>query len=440
MNRKIEIVRKKADRVLLRGGRIIDPASGLDKKMDLMIVGGKIRTLGKIEDASFDGKIVDCEGMTIVPGLIDMHVHLREPGREDEETIASGCNAAMAGGFTAVCCMPNTNPVIDSRSHVEFIKERSEGLLVDVYPIAAITKGQNGVELTEMGELVEAGAVGFSDDGHPIKKASFLRRALEYANMFGRPVIDHCEEMSLSEDGVMNEGFVSTCLGLRGISPMSEEVSVARDLLVAEYTGGLLHIAHVSTKGSIRLIREAKGRGVRVTAETCPHYLVLTDEAVRSFDTNTKMKPPLRTEEDRKALLAGLKDGTIDAIATDHAPHSIEEKDTEYDAAAFGIVGLETAVGLMMTHFVDKKVLTIQELVEKMAVLPRRILHLPENRIAEGSEANLTILDMNRKWKVDKTRFQSKSLNTPFDGWTLKGGCFGVVNRGQCWFCESEGD
>ena len=421
----------KGDKLLLKGGRILDPASDLDKTTDLLITRGKIEKIGNVESKTARGKVIDCRGKVILPGLIDMHVHLREPGREDEETIESGCRAAAAGGFTAVCCMPNTNPVIDSRGYVEFIKERSEGFLVDVHPVAAVTKGQKGEELTEMGDMIDGGAVAFSDDGYPVKNASILRRALEYAKMFGHPIIDHCEEMSLSEDGVMNEGFVSTSLGLRGIPPISEEIHVARDLLVAEYTGGPLHIAHVSTKGAVRLIREAKKRGILVTAETCPHYIVLTDEAVRSFDTNTKMKPPLRSEEDQKAILNGLKDGTIDVIATDHAPHSIEEKETEYDAAAFGIIGLETVVGLVMTHLVNKNVLTLSDVVEKMAILPRKILHLPENRIEEGGNANLTILDPDLKWIVDKTTFQSKSRNTPFDGWDLAGGCFGVVNHGK---------
>jgi len=431
-NREIGPIR--VERLLLRGGRILDPSSNVDRLSDLLIVDGKIRKIGGEKFTQSDGILLDCKDKIIVPGLIDMHVHLREPGREDEETIASGCRAAMAGGFTAVCCMPNTHPVIDTRGQVEFIKERSEGFLVDVHPIAAVTVGQKGTELTEMGDEVAAGAVGFSDDGYPVQKAAILRRALEYAKTFGYPIIEHCEETSLSENGVMNEGFVSTTLGLRGIPSISEEIHVARDLLIADYTGGPLHIAHVSTKGSVHLIREAKKRGISVTAETCPHYLVLTEEAVREFDTNTKMKPPLRTEEDRKALWVGLKDGTIDVIASDHAPHAIEEKETEYDAAAFGIVGLETALGLMMTYALRKKVLTLPELVKKMAILPRKILNLPENRIQEGSLANLTIVDLNKKWTVDRTQFHSKSRNTPFDGWPLEGASFGVVNNNQLYY------
>lgn len=419
------------EQLLLQGGRVLDPQVNLDKITDIYIVKGKIERIGNIAAKTFKGQIVDCRGKIIIPGLVDMHVHLREPGREDKETIETGCRAAMAGGFTAVCCMPNTDPPIDCRSHVEFIKERSEGFLVDVHPIAAVTKGLQGEELTEMGDMIGGGAVGFSDDGWPVKKASLLRRALEYAKMFGHPIVDHCEERSLSEDGVMHEGFVSTGLGMKGIPSISEDIMVARDLLIAEYTGGPLHIAHISTKGAVQLLREAKQRGVFVTAETCPHYLVLTDEAVRSFDTNTKMKPPLRTEEDRQALLEGLKDQTIDVIASDHAPHAIEEKETEYNIAAFGIIGLETTLGIIMTHLMLKGLMTIEDMIQKMAVNPRKILHLPECSIQVNHTANLTILDPQVEWTVDKTTFHSKSRNTPFDGWRLNGRSLGVLNHGQ---------
>jgi len=400
-------------KLLLRGARIFDPVINLDKLADILIINGKIEKIENIQTSGFDGEVLECKGKVIIPGLIDMHTHLREPGREDEETIATGSQAAMAGGFTAVCCMPNTNPVIDNSGQIKFIKEKSEGLLVDVYPIAAVTKGQEGKELTEMGDIINAGGVAFSDDGYPVKNTAILRRALEYVKMFGKPIIDHCEDLSLSGNGVMNEGFV------------------------AEYTKGPLHIAHVSTKGSVALIREAKAKGVNVTAEVCPHHLFLTDEAVRTFDTNTKMKPPLRTEEDRKALIDGLKDGTIDVIATDHAPHSIEEKETEYDVAPFGVIGLETALGLVLTHLVGKGLLTLKEIVEKMSVSPRKILGLAENRIEKGKPANLTILDIEEEWVVDKTSFRSKSHNTPFDGWTLKGKSFGVFNNGQLFLSSS---
>jgi dihydroorotase len=424
----------KIGKLLLKGGRVFDPVNKLDTVTDVLIDKGKIQKIGSVSSQSFSGKVIDCKDKLVVPGLTDMHVHLREPGREDQETILTGCNAAMAGGFTAVCCMPNTEPPIDCRGQVEFIKERSEGFLVDVHPIAAVTVEREGDRLTEMGELVEAGAVGFSDDGTHVKDGQILRRALEYANMFGVPIIDHCEDPSLSESGAMNEGFVSTVLGLKGIPSISEELDVARDLLIAEFTGGRIHIAHVSTRGSVQLIREAKSRGVAVTAETCPHYLVLTDESVRTFDTNTKMKPPLRTEADQKALIQGLKDGTIDAIASDHAPHAIEEKDVEYDAAAFGIVGLETSVGLILTHLVEKGILTLGQMLEKMSINPARILGLKSSHLLEGEAPSLTLIDPNLKWKVDKNRFLSKSRNTPFDGWEVKGKPVGVINHGQI-FC-----
>jgi dihydroorotase len=426
----------KIGKLLLKGGRVLDPASGLDAVTDVFIDKGKIQKIGSISTQSFSGKVIDCKDKLIVPGLIDMHVHLREPGREDTETIQSGCQAAAAGGFTAVCCMPNTDPSIDCRGQVEFIKERAEGLLVDVHPVAAVTVGRKGEQLTEMGELVEAGAVGFSDDGTHVKHSGMLRRALEYAKLFGRPIIDHCEDPFLSENGVMNEGFTSTILGLPGIPSISEEIDVARDLLMAQFTGGSIHIAHVSTGRSVQLIREAKSRGISVTAETCPHYLVLTDEAVRTFDTNTKMKPPLRSEADRNALIEGIKDGTIDVIASDHAPHAVEEKDTEYDAAAFGIIGLETSVGLMLTHLVNKGILTVELLLEKMAANPRKILGLPTCVIKEGENANLTVVDPNCQWKVDKNHFLSKSRNTPFDGRELKGKAVGVLNKSQLFISD----
>jgi dihydroorotase len=423
-----------ADALLLAGGRVFDPQSRIDEAADVLVAEGKIRKIGADLSKGFEGKRIECANMVLVPGLMDMHVHLREPGREDEETIESGVLAAAAGGFTEIACMPNTQPPIDDRSRVEFVRERAAGQIVSVHPIAAVTKGQKGEELTEMGDCVEAGAVGFSDDGLPVENAAVLRKALEYAGMFGRPILSHCEDKRLSENGVMHEGFVSTLLGLRGIPSISESVAVARDLLIAEFTGGRLHVAHVSTAGSVRLIREAKSRGVRVTAETCPHYLTLTDEAVRGYDANMKMNPPLRTGADQQALWEGLKDGTLDAIATDHAPHSAEEKDAEFDAAPFGILGLETAVGLLFTFGVHKKKLSLGDLVQKMAVAPRKILNLPEARIRVGSEANLTLLFPDFSWTVDKERFFSKSRNTPFHGWKLKGASRGVVHNGRSFF------
>ncbi|HDQ44025.1 MAG TPA: dihydroorotase [bacterium] len=428
MRKNPETIRK----LLLRGGRIPDPAGGPDTTADILIEGSRIRKIGKIRTPESDVRVLDCAGKVIAPGFCDMHVHLREPGQEDKETIETGCRAAMAGGFTAVASMPNTRPPIDTRSQVEFVRERAQGMLTDVYPIAAITKGLKGGELTEMGELAAAGAAGFSDDGFPVSDSGRFRRALEYAKMFGRPVIEHSEDRSLSEGGHMNEGFVSTQLGIRGIPPVGETAAVARNLLIAEYADSPLHIAHVSTADSVRLIREAKARGVPVTAETCPHYLVLTDEAVKSFDPNRyKMNPPLRTEADRLALLEGLRDGTIDVIATDHAPHTVDDKDCEFDVAAFGVVGLETALGVILTHLVHAGILTPAQMIGKMSVNPRRILRLDPIRIAEGEVADLTILDPDVEWTVDPKRFETKGRNTPFAGETLKGGPFAVVNKGM---------
>ena len=416
-------------RLLLEQARIVDPRLNLDKVADVLIEKDRIKEIGSIRD--FKGRTIDCKNKIVMPGLLDMHVHLREPGQEHKETIKTGCNAAAAGGFTEICCMPNTKPPVDSRSDVEFIRERAGGHLVEVHPIAAVTMNLDGEKLTEMADMIEAGAVGFSDDGKPVSTAGLLRRALEYAGMFGKPIIDHCEDPTLSGDGVMHEGFISTALGMPAIPSVAEEVIVARDLLMAEYTGGPLHIAHVSTAGSVRLIREAKKRDVHITAETCPHYLVLTDEAVRSFDPFTKMNPPLRSMDDRKALLAGLKDGTIDVIATDHAPHAIEDKECEFLSAAFGIVGLETALGLIWTNLVVKKILSLEQFIDKMAIQPRKILGLPDHLIEKGAAANLTLFDPEVHWQVDSGLFESKSKNTPFQGWKLKGRSTGVINRGK---------
>jgi dihydroorotase len=421
---------EKADRIILREGLVIDPSVPPDQPVDLFIVDGRIERVGRVENVE-TARVIDCTGKVITPGFVDMHVHLREPGREDEETVESGLLAAASGGFTAVAAMPNTEPAMDTRSVVEFVLERASGSLTACHPVAAVTKGRAGAELTEMADLIEAGAMAFSDDGNPIEKASVLRRALEYADRFGQVVIDHCEDKNLSEGGSIHEGVVSAVLGIRPIPSLSEDVAVARDLMTAEYAGCKIHIAHVSTAGSVRLIREAKARGIRVTAETCPHYLILTDEAVREFDTNAKMNPPLRAEADRQALLEALRDGTIDAITTDHAPHAIEEKDAEFDAAPFGIVGLETAVGLALTRLVHEGILSISQFVEKMAIAPRRILGLAAVSIQPGQPADLTILDLNRTWRVDKTRFLSRSRNTPFDGWDLKGRAIGVIRGGR---------
>ncbi|MDZ7272431.1 MAG: dihydroorotase, partial [candidate division KSB1 bacterium] len=350
---------KPAHKVLFKGATLLDLESGKESPADLLIVDGVIAELGKLDIPSFDGELIDASGTVVVPGLMDMHVHLREPGREDEETVESGCRAAMAGGFTAICPMPNTEPPADKREVLDFLRDRARGQLVELFPIAAVSKGRKGEEIAEMGELVDAGAVAFSDDGDPVHNAAVMRRALEYAKMFGRPVIDHCEERSLTAGGAMNEGFVSTNLGLPGMPAVAEEIIVARDLALAKYTGGRLHVAHVSTAGSVELIRRARAEGVQVTCEVTPHHLILTDQAVVGFDTNTKMNPPLRTAADVEALRAGLRDGTIQVIASDHAPHAVEEKDVEYAAAPFGIIGLETSLALVLRELVGRQVLTL---------------------------------------------------------------------------------
>ncbi|HHS12387.1 MAG TPA: dihydroorotase [bacterium] len=432
MNSQNQNKAAKESSLCLKGGRLVG-AGDKDQQADIWIRDGVIQGIGEAP-CDFKGRNIDCRGKIIIPGLFDMHVHLREPGFEDKETIQSGADAAMAGGFTGLACMPNTQPVIDNRAQIEFIRRQARDHIVDVHPIGAVSKGLNGKELTEMGDMAGAGAVAFSDDGKPVERSGLLKNALEYSRMLGRPVIDHCEDLTLSESGGMNEGAESTRLGLKGIPSISEDVMVARDLLVAEYTDGPLHIAHVSTAGSVRLIREAKARGVKVTAETCPHYLVLTEEAVREYNTRAKMKPPLRTEKDRKALVQGIQDGTLDVIATDHAPHTIDDKDTEFDSAAFGIIGLETALGVILTRLVQEKIIDIRQLVEKMSLNPRRILGLDLPGFKKGLKANFTVLDPEKPWVVNANEFLSRARNTPFNGWKLNGKAVGVVNGTGIWW------
>jgi dihydroorotase len=407
--------------LLIKGGRVIDPANKIDKVMDILIEKGKVSRLGKgISSKNF--RLIDARGFIVTPGLIDMHDHLREPGREDEETILSASQAAARGGFTSICAMPNTDPVMDKAGIVEFVLSRArQAGLVNIYPIGAITKGQKGKELAEIGELKMAGVVGLSDDGNPVENSQIMRRALEYSKMFDLPIISHCEDKELSAGGVVNEGYISTLLGLRGIPSLSEESMVARDISLAKLTRGRLHIAHLSTAGSVKLVRQAKRDGVNLTAETAPHYFSLTDEMLTSFDTNYKINPPLRTKKDIEAIKNGLADGTIDAIATDHAPHSEEEKDVEFDYAPFGIIGLETALGLAIKELVSKNVLTINQLIEKMSVNPARILGLKKGQLDIGSDGDLTIIDLNREWIVKKEEFKSKSKNSPFINKSLKG-------------------
>ncbi len=421
-------IQEKAN-ILIKNIRLVDPVNKMDQTADILIKNGIIEKIGSVKDPSDDALILDGSNKTIIPGLFDMHVHLREPGQEDKETIHTGCLAAASGGFTEVCAMPNTIPALDNRGLVDCVPERAKSELVRVHPIAAITKGRKGKELTEMGELAEAGVPAFTDDGSPVNNSGTFRRALEYASMFNTPIIEHAEDVSLSAGGSMHEGLYSTCLGIPPIPDISESVAVARDIQIAEFTQTQLHIAHISTAKSVRLIREAKARGVQVTAETCPHYLVLTDEAVQSFDPNFKMNPPLRSKADQQALIEALIDGTLDVIATDHAPHTIDDKDCEFDIAAFGITGLETAVGIILTHFVHKNKLTLEQFIEKMAINPRKILHLPVPAIKKGEAANLTILDEEALWHVDKTMFLSKGKNTPFNGWPLQGRSVGVIRQ-----------
>jgi dihydroorotase len=410
-------------RLLLKGGRVVDPAQGLDATLDVMIAEGAIEEMGPRVQAR-GAQVLEVKGLVVCPGFIDIHTHLREPGREDKETIATGTRAAAAGGFTAVCAMPNTDPVNDTAGITRAILERAraEGA-VRVYPIGAVTRGQLGEELSEYGDLKEAGCVAFSDDGKPVASARVMRRALEYAKAFDVAIIDHCEEPTLAERACMNEGPVSTLLGLRGQPAAGEAIMVERDVLLAELVGGRVHIAHLSAAASVDAVRRGKARGVRVTAEVTPHHLFLTDEAVREtgYDTNTKMNPPLRSEADREAVLAGLRDGTIDCIATDHAPHTVDDKKVEYDRAANGVVGLETAVALCLDRLVGAGLVELPYLVALLSSNPARVLGLPGGTLAPGSPADLTLLDLAKKRQVDATRFESRSRNTPFGGWILKG-------------------
>ena len=409
------------ERFLLTGGRVIDPESGRDGEADLLIQGNRIIKVGNIRKTLVkSAQIVKAKGLLIAPGLVDMHTHLREPGREDEETIQSGSRAAARGGFTAVCCMPNTEPPLDDQAKIRLIYERRTPY-ARVFPIGAVSKGREGQELTEVGDLFRAGAVALSDDGSPVANAELMRRALEYTRLFGLPVVDHCEEPTLFADGVMNEGFVSTRLGLRGIPNASEEVLVSRDLHLAALTGGRLHLAHLSARGSVSLLRDAKRQGLPVTGEVTPHHLTLTDEALLSFDTNAKVNPPLRAQGDLEALRAGLADDTIDVIATDHAPHSVVEKEAEFDLAPFGMVGLETALGLVLTELVHPGRLGLIPALRAMSLNPCRILKLPFGRLMEGGPADLVCIDLNKTWLVNPDQFASKSRNTPFAGRRLKG-------------------
>ena len=405
---------------LIKGGRVLDPAQGIDESLDVLIEEGRIARIGKNLKAE-GAETIDAGGQLVVPGLIDVHVHLRDPGQEYKEDIASGTRAAAAGGFTSVACMPNTRPVNDNKAITTYILQKArECGSANVFPVGSITKGLKGETLSEMGELKEAGCLALSDDGMPVANGEIMRRALEYAKPFGLVIISHAEDRSLVGEGVMNDGPVATELGLKGIPWVAEDAAVARDVMLAEYTGARLHVAHVSTRGSVEIVRAAKKRGVAVTCEATPHHFSLTDEAVRGYETNAKMNPPLRSADDVAAIREGLADGTIDVIATDHAPHHYDEKNVEFNIALNGVVGLETALGLTL-RLVEDGVLTLNEAIAKLTAEPARALGIPRGTLEVGAAADVTLIDPALKWTVDAGSFRSKSRNTPFAGWALKG-------------------
>lgn len=436
--------------IIIKDGHLIDPSQGIDGRGDIIIAGGKIAEItlkgsgadaekGRIETRKpqipglEDLRSIDASGFYVMPGLVDMHTHLREPGFEYKETIATGTMAAVKGGFTSVCCMPNTNPVNDNAAVTGFIMNRaSEKGCCAVFPIGAVTKGQKGEELAEMGLMHEAGAVAFSDDGRPVMSSLIMRRALEYSRMFNVPVISHCEDLNLSDGGVMHGGHLSAILGLRGIPHAAEDIMVIRDIILAGLTGGRLHIAHVSTEGAARFIRQAKEKGIPVTAETCPHYFTLTEEAVKGYNTDARVNPPLRTAQDIAAIKEALGDGTIDVIATDHAPHHRDEKLQEFDKAPSGISGLETALPLSL-RLVEEGIISMSQLVQKIALNPAGILGIPKGTLKADADADLVIVDLKREFEVEPERFVSMGKNTPFRGWVMKGIPVVTVVKGRCY-------
>jgi dihydroorotase len=427
---------------LLKGGRVIDPANGIDAVRDILLDGERIARVGT--NIPVDGAtVVDIpDGLVVCPGFIDMHVHLREPGQEHKETVATGTASAIAGGFTAVACMPNTSPVNDAANVTTYILEKArEANLARVYPIGAISRGSKGELLADIADLKKAGCVAITDDGHPTKTAILLRRALEYAAMFGMAVIEHCEDPSLKGDGVAHEGYYAASLGLRGMPGACEALGVERGILLAELTGSHFHVAHMSARASLRAVRKAKDAGIAVTCEVAPHHFTLTDEALSApipYDTNTKMNPPLREAADRDAMLEGLIDGSVDAIATDHAPHHYDEKQVEYDRAPFGIVGLETAVSLALDRLVHSGRIRLMRMVELMAVNPAKILHVPGGTLSEGAPADITILAPDLKVKIEAAKLRSRSKNTPFDGWELRGGVAATLVGGRPLFVNPD--
>ena len=424
--------------LLLKGGQIIDPSTGLNTIGDLLLRDGKVESAGDRIGTPDGAEVIDCTGLVVSPGFIDVHCHLREPGREDVETIATGARAAAAGGITAVCAMPNTDPVTDNQAAVGFVLK--QGRAADsarVYPIGAISIGQNGERLAEFGEMVGAGAVAVSDDGKPVVSSQLMRTALEYARAFNIPVADHCEDPTLAAGGAMNEGIVSARLGLRGIPAEAEEIMAIRDILLARLTGGHVHLCHMSTKGSIELIRWGKERGIRVTAEACPHHLSLTEDCVEGYDTHAKMNPPLRTMADVEAVREGVRDGTIDVLATDHAPHHNDEKARALADAPNGIVGLETALAVNITWLVKPGILSLATLIERMSCAPAKLFGLPGGSLARGTLGDVTVFDPTRSWKVDPAGFRTKGRNTPYGGQTLTGRAVCTVVGGRVVYREA---
>jgi dihydroorotase len=429
-----------SESLLLHGGRLLDPAAGRDEEADLLIENGRVARIGPALKKGRKGETIDAAGKWVLPGLVDLHVHFREPGYEYKETVLTGTQAAAAGGFTSVACMPNTKPVNDSPAVTRAILEKAaEAATVRVYPVGCLTQGQKGKVLAEIGSLVEAGCQAFSDDGRPVSRSDVMRRAMEYCRSFGVSVISHCEDLDLAGEGVMHEGEVSTRLGLPCIPAVAEEVMVARDIALCRLTGARLHLAHVSTRGAVRLLEKAKEEGLPVTAEVTPHHLMLTDEAVLSFDTSTKVNPPLRSREDVEAVRTALRNGVIDAVATDHAPHSTVEKEVDYQSAAFGLVGLETALGLML-KLVGEGVLPLDRAVDALTAKPAKILGVAGGTLAEGEPADLILVDPEAEWTVVPENFLSKGRNTPFAGWRLRGLVERTLVSGRTVFDRTSGE
>jgi len=429
-----------SEKLLLKGGRVLDPSQDLDGVRDILLADGVVAALGEQIDVPEDARIIDCAGLLVTPGLIDVHVHLREPGGEHKETIASGARAAAAGGFTAVCAMPNTDPAMDDPASVGFVAaEGRRAGAARVFPVGCISVGRSGERLAPVGEMVDAGAVAITDDGSPVMNSLLMRLALEYARAFAIPVADHPEDLALSPSGQMNEGLVATRLGLTGKPNAMEDIHIVRDIMLAELTGGHLHLQHVSTRLGVESIRQAKSRGVHVTAEASPHHLVLTEDAVEGYRTEAKMNPPLRAQADVDAVRAGLADGTLDIIATDHAPHHYDEKEAPFDDAPNGIVGLETAVGIVLTRVVNEGVIDLATMVERMSCQPARAFRLPGGTLAVGSVADVSVIDLDAQWTVDTAAFLSKSRNTPFAGWALRGAPARTIVGGKTvWEAVSE--